>query len=50
MIRFKAFQLIPRWGSEVVANYKENWFQFLWFDITWAKEIDVSNIFRLRGE
>ena len=50
MIQLKSFQLRPRWGHEVIANYIEYWFQFLWFDITWAKEIDVSNIFRLRGK
>ncbi len=48
MFRFKSFQLVPCWGHEVVANYIEKWFQWLWFDITWYRPIDGDNIIKLR--
>ena len=48
MIQLKSFQLRPRWGHEVIANYIEYWFQFLWFDIIWVKPV-ADNVIPLRS-
>lgn len=48
MVRLCTITLIPRWGSEIVANYKEVWFQWLGVEFTRHRPVDMSNLVKLR--